>query len=157
MTDWHVLPIAPVALDRAVTLHGLCFPEDGWSRDDFAGILAMTGARGWWAIDAADRHATPQGFLFDLLLAPAGEIITLGVAPVARRHGAARVLLADLFARARAQGVATLTLEVAEDNRAALRLYQTIGFERVGSRPGYYRRPNGHSVDAHLLRRAMLP
>ena len=59
--------------------------------------------------------------------------------------------------RAKTLGVATLTLEVADDNAAALALYDDLGFERVGIRPAYYRRRDGALMDARLLRRILLP
>lgn len=156
MTPWHIVPVTPEALDRAAALHGLCFPGESWSRADFAGILEISGASGRWAVDPADPGGDPQGFLFDMLLGNAGEIVTLGVAPGARRRGAARALLEDLLARARAVGVASLTLEVAEDNPAAFALYRALGFEQAGTRRGYYRRPDASLVDARVLRRNLL-
>lgn len=155
--EWRILPVDRRGLERTAALHGLCFPGDGWAPEDFGGILAMSGAHGWWAADAADPHLAPLAFLFDLLIPPAGEIITLGVAPAARRRGAARALLSDLIARARIRGIGTLTLEVADDNEAAFHLYDGLGFERIGLRPAYYRRPDGRTVDARLLRRIVLP
>jgi ribosomal-protein-alanine N-acetyltransferase len=157
VTQWRIVPASPETLDRAAELHALCFPGESWSRADFAGVLEIAGASGRWAIDPADLRQEPQGFLFDMLLGSTGEIVTLGVAPHARRRGAARVLLEDLLARARGSGVATLTLEVAEDNTAALSLYGTLGFEQAGTRRGYYRRPDASVVDARLLRRTLLP
>ena len=92
-----------------------------------------------------------------MLLGTSGEIVTLGVAPGARRRGAARALLEDMLARARALGIASLTLEVAEDNAAGLALYRALGFEQVGRRRDYYRRPDASLMDARLLRRSLLP
>jgi len=157
MIRWRILPVATEALDRAAELHGLCFPGESWSRADFEGILQVAGASGHWAIDPTDPDRKPQGFLFDMLLGRAGEIVTLGVAPDARRQGAARTLLEDLLARARALGITSLTLEVAEDNPAALALYACLGFEHAGTRRGYYRRPDASLMDARLLRRGLLP
>ncbi len=157
MTRWRIVAVTPESLDQAAALHALCFPGESWSRTDFAGILEIAGASGHWAVDPADPHQEPQGFLFDMLLGTAGEIVTLGVAPGARRRGAARALLEDLLARGRAAGVATLTLEVAEDNVAAFSLYRVLGFEQAGTRRGYYRRPNASVVDARLLHRTLLP
>lgn len=155
MTVWRVARMTAEALDTAVALHRLCFFDKSWDRADFARVLAMAGASGHMVLDA--RDGAPHGFLFDTLLGHAGEIITLGVAPDARRRGAARALLDDLFARARALGVASLTLEVADDNAAALALYEGLGFERVGLRPRYYRRKDGSTMDARLLRRIFRP
>lgn len=157
MTHWRIVPVSPETLDQAATLHALCFPGESWSRADFAGILEIAGASGRWAIDVADPRRDPQAFLFDMLLGAAGEIVTLGVAPSARRRGAARALLEDLLARARASGVASLTLEVAEDNVAAFSLYRALGFEQAGTRRAYYRRADQSLVDARLLRRTLMP
>jgi ribosomal-protein-alanine N-acetyltransferase len=156
LTPWRIVRVTPEALERAAALHALCFPGESWSRADFAGILEIAGASGRWAVDPADPERDPRGFLFDMLLGNAGEIVTLGVAPSARRRGAARALLEDLLARARAAGVATLTLEVADDNPAALALYSALGFEHAGTRRGYYRRQDASLVDARVLRRTLL-
>jgi [ribosomal protein S18]-alanine N-acetyltransferase len=157
VTQWRIVRVTPEALEHAARLHALCFPGEAWDSADFAGIMQIAGASGRWAVDPADALQQPTAFLFDMLLGAAGEIVTLGVAPAARRRGAARALLEDLLARARALGVASLTLEVAEDNAAALALYRSLGFERAGTRPGYYRHPDGRLTDARLLRRILLP
>lgn len=157
MTRWRILPVPSAALGVVAALHARCFPGENWDGQDFAGVLAMGGASGHWVVDADDPRQEPAGFLFDLLASPAGEIITLGVTPEARRRGAARALLADLFARGRARAVESLTLEVAADNAPALALYESLGFARAGLRAGYYRRPDGSLMDAHLLRLELAP
>lgn len=157
MSRWRIIPATPETLDHAAALHALFFPGESWSRADFAGILEIAGANGRFAIDPEDPLEQPQAFLFDMLLGNAGDIVTLGVAPSARRRGAARALLDDLLARARGLGIASLTLEVAEDNAAAFALYRALGFEQAGTRRGYYRRPDATLVDARLLRRGLLP
>jgi [ribosomal protein S18]-alanine N-acetyltransferase len=153
MTPWQIVPVSADTLGEAARLHALSFPEEAWNAEDFSGILAMAGASGHFIYGAAEGAAA--GFLFDTMLGTAGEIVTLGVAPERRRQGAARALIDDLLRRARAQGVASLTLEVADDNRAALALYQAFGFEQVGFRPRYYHRADGREIDAKLLRVAV--
>lgn len=48
----------------------------------------------------------------------------------ARRHGVARALLEAAAAFARANGAASLSLSTALDNRAAQRLYESLGWVR---------------------------
>ena len=48
-------------------------------------------------------------------------------------------------------GAEEVFLEVAEDNPAAIRLYEAVGYEPVGRRKAYYERRGG-AVDAILLR-----
>ena len=153
MKRWHVMPITAAQLDAAARLHALCFPEESWDPQDFAGILAMAGTSGHFV--RSEHDSTVRGFLFDTLLAPSGEIITLGIAPEIRRQGAARILLEDLFRRARARCIARLTLEVADDNEAALALYASLGFQQIGMRQRYYRRGDGREIDAKLLSRVV--
>jgi ribosomal-protein-alanine N-acetyltransferase len=150
--QWHSRQIAYEEASDVAALHRFCFPEDAWSTEDFARILLMAGTYGWLAFDAAGFDGPPQAFLFASLLGQAGEIITIGVTPAARRRGAARALMEELFRRARANGVMAVTLEVAKDNDAAIQLYRTLGFEQIGVRARYYRRKDGSLADAHLLR-----
>ncbi len=74
------------------------------------------------------------------------EILTLAVHPAYRRKGLARRLLERLFADARKQGCCVAQLEVRSQNRAALALYGSLGFEAVGLRKRYYRDPEDDAV-----------
>jgi ribosomal-protein-alanine N-acetyltransferase len=141
-------PVREADLSRLAQLHAQCFPDDAWNSASLARVLAMPGADGrvFMTTDSA-----LVGMLLDQCLGPDGEILTLGVVPAARRQGAARVLLADLLARALATGVQRLALEVAADNDAALALYLSFGFIRHGTRRNYYRRASGLAVDAWRL------
>lgn len=67
----------------------------------------------------------------------------LAVAPQARRTGLARRLLGWLLKTADVAGIATLNVELREDNVAALRLYEEAGFvEHKRKAGGYYGRVN---------------
>ncbi len=44
-------------------------------------------------------------------------------------------------------------LEVADSNAAAIRLYQGLGFTRIGERKGYYPEVNGRPATALVMRR----
>jgi ribosomal-protein-alanine N-acetyltransferase len=128
-------------------LHGGCFPDEPWRPEAMAEVLAMPGAFGFLSLDLP---ASPVGFLVALDLGAECEILALGVAASARRRGIAAGLLARLLAVADRRPV---LLEVAEDNKPALGLYRTAGFEVVGRRPAYYRRANAPPAAALALRR----
>src|SRR5689334_18990030 len=71
------------------------------------------------------------------LAADEHEILNLAVAPEFRRNGAARRLV-----RAVLEGLkGFIFLELRESNRAALALYQSLGFQQVNRRLEYYRHP----------------
>ena len=55
---------------------------------------------------------------------------------------------------ARAAGMQEAFLEVRPSNSAAIRLYQSAGFEPVGVRRGYYQATTGRE-DASVLRRVL--
>jgi ribosomal-protein-alanine N-acetyltransferase len=77
------------------------------------------------------------------------EIHTIGVHPDRQGRGIGRRLLAGLLEYA--DGLrAIVFLEVRTDNDAALELYRSTGFERLGIRRNYYR-PSG--ADAYTMRR----
>jgi len=78
------------------------------------------------------------GFLLARQIAPGErEILNLAVAPAERRRGVARKLLDAELARTRGAWF----LEVRASNVAALALYESTGFQRVGKREAYYYDP----------------
>ena len=66
------------------------------------------------------------------------HITVVAVDPDERQRGHGRCLLLELLQRARQDGAAHATLEVSDDNIAALALYNRAGFRTAGRREGYY-------------------
>jgi ribosomal-protein-alanine N-acetyltransferase len=95
------------------------------------------------------------GFLIAQIAADEAEILSIGVAPEWQRRGIARYMVEGLVRAARRAEVRRLFLEVAVTNTAANRLYQSLGFEAVGRRKGYYQRPGADPVDAVVLALAL--
>ncbi|HET7757625.1 MAG TPA: ribosomal protein S18-alanine N-acetyltransferase [Steroidobacteraceae bacterium] len=83
----------------------------------------------------------------------AGEahILNVCVAGSYRCRGLGRRLLALLIERATAAGMSEVFLEVRPSNTAAIRLYLALGFQRVGTRRGYYQAVGGRE-DAAVLK-----
>jgi len=61
------------------------------------------------------------------------------VAPYARGHGLARLLTRRVEEGARALGYQVLNLDVRETQDAAIRLYESLGYDRWGEHPSYAR------------------
>ena len=93
----------------------------------------------------------PAGYVVAATAADEAEILSLGVAPAHRRRGIGAALIRAAAEQAKAQGAATLFLEVAADNAAADALYRSLGFVQVGLRRKYYRRSAHTRVDARIL------
>lgn len=129
-------------------LHAACFGgsvQEVWSAGAIAALLAMPGAMCLVALGPADDGL---GFLIARAVADESEILTLCVAPAARRQGVATALIGEL--RQLLPPRQRLLLEVAVTNHAAAQLYKSLGFQEVGKRPNYYRRA-GQAVDALIL------
>jgi len=67
------------------------------------------------------------------------------IAPWARGHGLARSLTLSVEEEARREGFTVLTLDVRETQEAAIKLYESLGYERWGINP-YYARVHGAYV-----------
>jgi len=139
--------LEPASEAHAIALahiHALAFPAgERWGADAFALQLGLPGAFGW--IDPSG------GMVLARVAADEAEILTLAVIPARRRHGIGRALLRRAIAAAAQRGAASMFLEVAADNAAALGLYRGLGFRDVGRRARYY--PGGG--DALVLRAAI--
>ncbi len=84
-------------------------------------------------------------------------IETLEVKEAHRRQGVGVALLQHLIQSAQAAGAGALWLHVAEDNQAARRLYQSLGFVEQGREKNYYGRHRDGLVLALLLASADAP
>ncbi|MBO3832360.1 MAG: ribosomal protein S18-alanine N-acetyltransferase [Candidatus Brockarchaeota archaeon] len=70
-----------------------------------------------------------------------GVVVSIAVEPELRRRGIGRILMLELESRFREKHVKTVRLEVGVDNDAAIRLYESLGYETAGLRSKYY--PDG--------------
>lgn len=128
-------------------LHAACFTTPRpWSEAEIAGFLASP---------LVFLLTEPQGFLLGRVVAGEAELLTLAVAPDARRHGVGGRLLGEFLTAAQARGAESAFLEVAEPNTAARALYATAGFVPAGKRRGYYHAPDGSLQDALVLVRTL--
>lgn len=111
----------------------MCFPKDSWPIWDMIGVLTLPSVVRLKAV--ADGKMV--GFV-------AGDvrrsedtawIATIGVLPAYRRRGIATRLLTGVEQRVKE---ARMRLSVRISNQPAIKLYQQLGYQRVGTWPGYY-------------------
>lgn len=122
-------------VDAVHALASACF-RSPWDRHVFEEELGRT-----WAHTRVLRPSANEpvaAFLSFWLVRDEIHVLNLGTHPSVRRLGHASLLLDDMLAFARAEGVRYVSLEVRQSNAAALRLYACFGFEPIGTRPGYY-------------------
>lgn len=65
------------------------------------------------------------------------QLTTNFIAPWARGHGLATMMVQDAEKRARADGFAVINLDVRETMQSAMALYEAQGFVRIGMHPYY--------------------
>lgn len=95
----------------------------------------------------ATTQDAEEAYVFASLMpgAPA-DILTLYTHPNQRRRGHARLLLNTLIQKAKMAGCPSLTLEVRAGNTAARALYESLQFQQLATRPGYYQNPREDAV-----------
>ena len=120
-----------------------------WGEREYDALFAAEAPRRLALLAAEERSAPILGFAIARCADDEWEIENLVVEGERRRQGVGSALISELVREARRSGAAAVLLEVRESNAPARRLYEKIGFNIVGRRPGYYRDP---PEDALLLK-----
>jgi ribosomal-protein-alanine N-acetyltransferase len=133
-----------VAIERA----SYTFP---WSEGIFRDCLRVG-----YACRIAELAGETVGYGIVSMGAGEAHILNVCVRGDLRCRGIGGRLLRHLMSLAREAGMSEVFLEVRPSNMGAIRLYQSIGFEQVGVRRGYYQAVGGRE-DAAVLRRPLDP
>ncbi len=129
-------------------LHQSAF-QQGWTADDFALFVQDRMVRVLGAFQTGVKE--PLAFLLVRSVADEAEVISLGVAPKHRRRGLGEGLMDVAVDDLLEKGIKRLHLEVDEQNVAAVKLYENLGFDVVGTREAYYRHGRGEKATSALL------
>ena len=135
---------AVLALDQQTNPHPWAL---GHWHDSLAHHLA-------WVIEDASEVL---GFAVASLVLDEAELLLIAIAPWQQGQGLGRRLLVYALHQLHAAGAQHLLLEVRATNRAARRLYDSLGGHVEGVRKGYYPLPHGGREDAMLYRLALPP
>ncbi len=137
-------------LDAIMRLERSTFENDAWSEASMRSEIANPSAR---YLVAEPVEPPREVVAYGGVLAPRrsgqADIQTIAVAPAARRTGLGRTLMHALITEARLRGAEQIFLEVRADNPNAQQLYDSLGFEALAVRAGYYQPDN---VDAIVMR-----
>lgn len=158
LTDYFIrkpeFEVFPIEIDdRSViaALHKARFAR-AWSDGEFHSLLSQHTVFGFvaWQVNVSGRPA--GGFVLARATAGEGEILTIGVDARFERGGLGWRLMQAALREARMRGAEEIFLEVDQGNLAALRLYEKLGFAKVGERKAYYEGAAGRST-ALVMRR----
>lgn len=149
MTAWQLRAATADDLDAIMAIESRVFEGDAWSAATMLAELRDRNGRYLVAFppDEPDRVDAYAGIRAPLRQ-PQADIQTIAVVESARGHGLGRVLMLRMIDLARERGASELFLEVRADNPVAKALYDSLGFEQIAVRPGYY----GGVVDAVIMR-----
>ena len=148
---WKLRRAGELDLDAIMLIESSTFENDAWSREAMASELASQHT--YYLV--AER-AGVEGYagLFAPQRSLQADIQTIAVGQSARRQGLGRVLMQALITEARERGATEVFLDVRADNPGATALYESLGFEPIAVRPGYYQPDN---VDAVVMRLHIKP
>ncbi len=136
-----VSPTRECDIAAIAEIEAQCF-SDPWTAAGFAEELSCDNAD----MFTAATNGEVCGYGLIITAGGVSELPKICIAPAHRRQGMGRVLLQRLEEAARQRGSEELTLEVRLSNTAAQSLYASLGFERIGIRPGFYRSPTEDAV-----------
>jgi ribosomal-protein-alanine N-acetyltransferase len=127
-------------LDELFALDRICFrPGIAYSKAELNYFIRHPRSLSYAAVDSPEKLL---GFaIVESNLEKGrriGHIVTLDVAPEARRKGIGRLLMDAMIAGLIALQAIAIRLEVAVDNREAQLFYEQFGFSITGRIPGFY-------------------
>ncbi len=129
-------PAHPADLDALVALEQATFDTDRVPRRQWRRHLASSSAR---VLVATERGALlGAALLFFRRGGRVARLYSIAIAASARGRGLGRRLLDAGERAARTGGATALRLEVRQDNRGAIALYESQGYSRIGEKVGYY-------------------
>ena len=114
---------------------------DPWSEKVYRETLKLPETGYVVATDVSDDGEDIIGAAGVRNIVGTGEITNVMILPGYRGRGIAKMMLTDLLETGRQLGACDFTLEVRVSNEPAIRLYESLGFESEGVRPGFYRNP----------------
>ncbi len=126
----------PADLDALVALEQASFTTDHLSRRQYRAHLRSTRAIVLAAVEGGALLGKVVAFVRSAT--DIARLYSIAVAGAARGRGLGATLLGAAEAAARRAGARRMRLEVRHDNVAAIRLYESRGYRRIGARDHFY-------------------
>ena len=122
--------------EEAAALEKICFSSP-WSADS----LIEASGRADSSFLTAFVDGKFAGYAGMLCVLDEGQICNVAVCPAFRRMGVGEALMAAQREIALSRGITVMMLEVRASNTAAQRLYEKLGWEKLGTRKNFYSSP----------------
>jgi ribosomal-protein-alanine N-acetyltransferase len=130
-------PMTAADLDQVMLVEKSAY-KFPWTKGIFADCIRV----GYDCIVAVEQQ---EIIAHAVLSVAAGEshILNLAVHPDQQGLGVGKQFLLYLIGRARLKTAQVMLLEARPSNKAAIRLYESAGFNEIGCRKAYYPAPDG--------------
>jgi ribosomal-protein-alanine N-acetyltransferase len=149
--DFDIFPLETADAAIAAALHRGRFAR-AWNDGEFHSLLSQEPVFGFLARDTGGAARNPGGFVLVRAVAGEAEILMIGVDQRFERAGLGWRLMQAALREAKLRDAETIFLEVDEGNVPARRLYDKLGFAKVGERKAYYADPGGVRSTALVMR-----
>jgi ribosomal-protein-alanine N-acetyltransferase len=152
--EWRPRPMHRADLACVAMIEARIFPFP-WTLGNFADSLEA-GYDGW-VFEATEPPLDLHGYAIAMWLPDEVHLLNLSVDAPVQGRGLGAAMLDWLIADASGRGARAMMLEVRPSNTPALRLYERMGFLRVGLRRRYYPSYGGTREDAIVMTRPLAP
>lgn len=138
----RLLTATAADLDGTAALEKLCFHQP-WSASSLELLTKEGIGVGYLCTQASGGSEVPLVTAYGgmLIAVDEGQITNVAVHPEHRGQGLGLAIVLALIKHAKAERLASITLEVRVSNAPAISLYRKVGFEEVGRRKGFYTKP----------------
>ena len=131
-------------LDAVMAIESVNFPFP-WSIGNFRDSM-----QSGYVCLVMEQAGEMIGYAILMMVLDEAHLLNISVSPSVKGQGLGRYLLGHMMDMGRERGGLNMFLEVRPSNVAAISLYESIGFNEMAVRPGYYPAHNGRE-DAVLM------
>ena len=141
-------PMTASDLDAIMAIERVNFPFP-WTEGNFKDSMNS----GYMCL-VMEQGKQLMGYAVLMMVLDEAHLLNISVAQSHQGQGWGRYLLVQMMEMGREKGGLNMFLEVRPSNHSALGLYESMGFNEMGIRPGYYPAHNGRE-DAVLMGMAL--
>ena len=148
MIEPKLRPMTASDLDAIMAIERVNFPFP-WTEGNFKDSMNS----GYMCL-VMEQGKQLMGYAILMMVLDEAHLLNISVAQSHQGQGWGRYLLVQMMEMGREKGGLNMFLEVRPSNHSALGLYESMGFNEMGIRPGYYPAHNGRE-DAVLMGMAL--
>lgn len=134
MAEIFLQPMTEADLDEVLPIEASSFSSP-WSRRHFLDELTSPLS---FPMVARMADGTVAGYICMMMVVDEGSVLNVAVHPQLRRKGIGKMMIQAALAEFHSRGASFVALEVRPTNKAAMTMYEGLGFVVTGRRKAYY-------------------